>query len=375
MPEPKTRTEIVRKRRLRRTLLVGFLILVVAGGATAYFLTQGSDNSSGDDDQGTNAAEVFEGGSTALVYADFSSGGELHSRDLETGEDKLIGELSTQGNTEAAPGAKWLSVETSEEAADGKARPTIHVLDPEGADSTELGVGVDPVWAPDGASLAWRRPVDETECGAEGCRGDVTIVVTDPATGETTDRTGSGPYLLRGWAGDHLIIEEQDPAGDNVLQSVSADGDVQELPLRPIDYWGASPDGKWLVQSGEGSYNGFLQFEDGQIAGEGEEISIPEGTLLGAGAWAHDSSRVAAFALNSEKDLEVVTFTPNEPDPVVVDEGGEASNGAVFWSPENNAIVFQRFNGEELEAVHCPLDGTCEVVLGWTTGISILRVE
>lgn len=376
MANPKTRAQIVRQRRLRRTLLVGFLLLLLTGGAVAYMLSQqGSDTTSDDPEQATNAADAFAGGPTALLYADFSSGSELHSRDLATGEDEVLGELAPQGNTEAAPGAKWLSVETSEESEDGKVLPTIYLLDPVLGDSTELGVGIDPVWAPDGASLAWRRPVDDGECGPEGCRGDVTIVVTDPATGETSEWTEAAPYLLRGWAGEHLMVEEQDPSGDNVLYSVTEGGQLQELPLRPSDYWGASPDGKWLIQSGEASYVRFLQMEDGQISGEGEEISIPEGTLLGTGAWAHDSSRVAAFALNEAKELELVTFTPTEPDPVLISEGGETSNGVVFWAPDNNAIVFQRFTGEELEAVHCPLDATCEVILGWTTGISILRLE
>jgi len=119
----------------------------------------------------------------------------------------------------------------------------------------------------------------------------------------------------------------------------------------------------------------FLEMEDGQISGQGEQIGIPEGTKLGEGAWAHDASRVAAFAVGEGKTLDFVTFSPDEPDPVVRTEGGESSAGNVAWAPDNDGVVFQRFTGTELEAVYCPLDGECESVLSWTTGITLLRVE
>jgi hypothetical protein len=114
---------------------------------------------------------------------------------------------------------------------------------------------------------------------------------------------------------------------------------------------------------------------DGRVTAPGPEIPIREGTKLGTGAWAHDSSGLAAFA-EGDDGLGYVYISPAAPDPVVMTEGGEASNGPSVWSPENDSVVFQRYNGDELEAVYCVIETpTCDVVLTWTTGIALLRIE
>lgn len=145
--------------------------------------------------------------------------------------------------------------------------------------------------------------------------------------------------------------------------------------LLPSEYWGASPDGRFIVQTGTAGTR-FLEFEDGDIAGAAADIPLRAGTKLGAGVWAHDSSAVAAFAIGGD-GLEFVTFSPVAPDPLTLTEGGQAGTGITLWSPDNDAVVFQRFTGDELEAVHCPIDDPdgCDVVLSWTRGIALLRVE
>lgn len=368
----RTQQEIQHRRRQRTQVIVGALVLLVIAAAAYIFLSK-------DDDApvtgGSNAADEFAGGPPVLAYADFADGKDLRNLDIENEEDTVVAELSRPGNTRAAPGSRWLSIQMFEDLSAKKAQPVLYLFDPESEEETRLGVGFDPLWSADGSLLAWHQPEDESLCGEEDCRGDLSVVVTDPETGETTPWTDPGPYEVRAWAGDHLIIADSPPGGVPVLQSVSPEGEMQQLDIRPIDFWGASPDGRWVVQSGDEVEARFLTMEDGQITGEGELIGIREGTKLGQGAWAHDSSHVAAFAVGEGTSLDLVTFSPDEPEPVARTEGGESSTGAVMWAPDNDGVVFQRFTGDALEAVHCPLDGDCTTVLSWTTGVSLLRVE
>ena len=115
---------------------------------------------------------------------------------------------------------------------------------------------------------------------------------------------------------------------------------------------------------------------DGRAEDEGPEITIPDGMTLDPAVWAHDSSRVAA-ALSNDVEVDIVTFSLADPEPQEITDGGEPGTGGFFWSPDNDSFVFQRFTGTELEAVHCPLDApdACEVLLAWTRGIALLRLE
>ena len=377
MGKQKRKIEAQRSRHRRRLIgfAIGILLVVVAAsfamrefvGGVAQTIDPGSDSE--------NAADEFAGGPPSLFYVDFAEGTDLHLLDLDEGSDEVVGELSRSGNTTAAPGSRWLSVEVLEEVGEKGSQPAIYLYDHETEEETRVGVGFGPTWTPDGKLLAWNQPEDESLCGEEDCRGDIRAVVTDPETGETTPWTEPGPYDVTAWAGDYLIVSDSPPGGEPILQSVSPDGELQRLSVRPLDFWGVSPDGRWVVQSSEEAPAMFLEMEDGQISGQGETIGIPEGTKLGEGAWAHDSSHVAAFATLDGRALDFVTFGPDDPEPEVRDEGGETSTGAVLWTPDNDGVVFQRFTGDELEAVYCPLDGDCEPALSWTTGISLLRVE
>lgn len=362
-------------QRARRRRLIS--ILVVAGalvGAGVYFFVS-RDPSASPPASGGNAAEAFAGGSTELVYADFAEARDLHRLDLEGGSDEIVGELSRSGNTEGAPGSAWVVIQAVQEEGD-VFNPELYLYDLGSEEEVALGPGFEPVWSADGSRLAYAAPEDPSDCGEERCTGPRMVMVVDVSSQEPQAITEAGENDVLGWAGEHVVVQNEDVAGSPIARTVSLDGQVEDLPMLPREYWGASPDGRWIIRSGDDGAR-FFEMSGGSVAGEGPEIGIPEGTKLGTGAWAHDSSMVAATALDDEGVLQLVTFSPDDPQPRSIAPGGESSTVEVLWSPDNDAFVFQRFTGTELEAVHCAVGdpGSCDVVLSWTRGISLLRIE
>jgi hypothetical protein len=356
-------------------MVLTLAVVVLVVGAVAVYLFVTRDTTESTATPTSNAAEDFEGGETELVYVDFAEGSDLHRLDLADDADEIVGELPQSGDTQAAPGSTWLSIQGVEEDGD-KFIPALFLYDTDAEEEIDLGLGFEPMWSADGSQLAFIAPDDPSRCGEEECRGPRKVMVVDVAGGEPEALTESGAYNMLGWAGDHVVVQNEEIPGSPVAQTVSPAGQVEDLPMLPREFWGASPDGRWMIQTGE-SGTRFLEMAGGRVDAEGADIAIPEGTILGSGGWAHDSSRVAAAALDENGDLQLMTFSPSDPEPTAIDSAGESSVVNVMWSPENDELVFQRLTGEEFEAVHCPLDesGECEVLFAWTRGISMLRIE
>lgn len=363
------------RRRLAITLTV---IVLLAGGVAAYLLVDRANDDSPDGSEAPvgNMASEFEGGSTSLLYADFDQAQNLHAFDLETGDRSKVGELPVSGDTEAAPGSHWLSILAPEDHLDD-IRPALYVYNAETDEEFRIGVRDGPRWSARGDRLAFMTPENVAQCGEDECRGDKVVSVIDPsAPSDARALTDPGPYSLSGWAGNHLLVSNESTPGVPILQSISLDGEVKDLPIEPRDFWGASPDGRYVIGSGAAGTR-FYEMDDGEVTESGPDIDIPEGSILGSGAWAHDSSQVAALVVSDDGGLEMVRFSPEDPTPQPIDEGGNNSRIRVMWTPENDAIVFSRLARNELEAVHCEVEDpdTCEVLFSWTLGIALLRIE
>lgn len=367
------RRRALEAQRARRKRLVAILAVIVllAGAGVVYVFAFRDSSSTRSTAPSRNEAAAFAGEPTELVYADFAEAKDLHRLDLADDADEIVGELPRSGDTEAAPGSTWLSIQTVEEDGDAF-RPALFLYDPATEEEVALGVGFDPMWSPDGSRLVFVAPEDPSTCGEEKCQGPRTVNVLDVADGAPEELTESGEYSVLGWAGEYVVVLDE---GSTVVQTVAPDGTTTDLPMLPVEFKGASPDGRWIIQSGDSGAR-FLEVVDGRAEDEGAEITLPPGMTLDSAVWAHDSSLVVA-ALSNDVEVDIVTFSPADPEPQEITDGGEPSIVGFFWSPDNDAFVFQRFTGTELEAVHCPLDDpdACEVLLTWTRGIALLRLE
>lgn len=370
------RRRVLEAQRARRQRLISVLVVValLAGAGVVYLFVFRDSSSTRTAEPAANAAAAFAGEPTELVYADFAEAQDLHRLDLASDRDEVVGELPRAGDTEAAPGSTWLSIQIAEEEGD-VFNPALFLYDTESEEEVELGVGFDPIWSPDGSRLAFLAPEDPSSCDEESCSGPRKVMVVDVDGGQPEELIDNGAYELLGWAGEYVVVLNEDAGGAPIAQTVSPDGATQDLPMLPIEFKGASPDGRWIIQSGD-SGTRFLEMVDGRAEDEGPEITIPTGMTLDSAVWAHDSSRVAA-AVSDDVEVEIITFSPADPDARAITTGGVPSIVGFFWSPDNDAFVFQRFTGTELEAVHCPIEDpdACEVLLAWTRGIALLRIE
>ena len=368
------RRRVLEAQRARRRRLISVFVVIALLAGAGLFMFVFRDSSTRAVKPAANAAGAFAGEPTELVYADFAEAQDLHRLDLATDNDEIFDALPRSGDTEAAPGSTWLSIQTVDEDGDAF-RPDLFLYDTASEEEIALGVGFDPIWSPDGSRVVFLAPEDPSTCGEEKCRGPRAVTVVQIPGGESEELVDPGEYSLLGWAGEYVVILNEGGPGSTVVQTVAPDGATTDLPILPIEFKGASPDGRWIIQSGD-SGTRFLEMVDGRAEDEGPEITLPAGMTLDLAVWAHDSSRVAA-ALSNDVEVDIVTFSPADPESQEVAAGGVPSTGGFFWSPDNDSFVFQRFTGTELEAVHCPLDDpdACEVLLAWTRGIAVLRME
>ena len=358
-----------RRERRDRLARIATVILLLAGAGVAYFVFDPLGSSSGPDADS-------EGGASSLVFADFDGVKDLHHLDLDSREDVIVTALPKSGNTIASQSSSWLVIQVEEED-EGRRKPTQYLFDPDAGITVDLGILVEPEFSPDGQRLAGLRPVDDSLCRPTRCGGDKVVVVVDLDDPENeSELSEPGRFILRGWAGNHLLVSNNPGQGDPILQSISPAGDVADLPFPPGDLWGASPDGNYVIESGDGGTR-FHEFSAGRVVDDAGEIGIPAGSVLEDGVWSHDSSLVVSFAVDDAGELVLVSFGPTDLEPEILADGGESSTGTIMWAPENDAVAITRFNGTELEAVYCMVNepDSCEVLFAWTRGISLLRLE
>jgi hypothetical protein len=364
-----------------RILAIGVGLVVAAAVAIGLVVMSGSDLFWDDGDDfvaagpGENAARALAGGPPSLLYI---SGTSLIRRDVLEQSDETIRELPAP-DVFAAPGSRWIAyVEPKTEQTEDQdfvSEPELHVYDPESNDDTVIGAGVAPLWSPTGTRLAYLKPTQPRSCQGQSCAGDVAVAVADPESGESDELLDPARWVLLDWAGDRILVSDQD--SPNRITSVSIDGEVTVLDIAPSELWDVSPDGRWLVRISTTKPARFLKLEDGRLAGRGPVIELGS-FLLTDGSWAHDSSRVAAVVLQG-RTSQIVTFSPEEPTLVPIEETFGAQ-GHVLWSVDGDALVFSTVIDPKvglLQAYYCPVEteGACRTLMSWTGGVVLLRTE
>ncbi|HEX2293801.1 MAG TPA: hypothetical protein VHN37_00655 [Actinomycetota bacterium] len=367
-------------------LIGGGLVAAAALAVVAYLVFGGNDDGGAEVAGGGgalavegNAAASFEGGPDELLYL---SGTSLVRRNLENGREEPAGTIETPSVYPAA-GSSWIAYVTAKASdQDFAAEPVLHLYDPVNDEKARYGAGVAPVWHPSGSHVAFLRPVEPRDCQGETCSGEVQIGVVEAGTGEESLLLDRGTYSILGWAGEWVLVSDfEDPS---TITAVTLDDERQVVGIPASQYWDASPDGRWIVKTNEKKTE-FVSFDDGKLAEERVTVELGDYRLL-EGAWAHDSSRVAAVVGETKRtdrggteDTRVVTFSPEEPEPVTVGETFGAT-GSILWSVDNDSIVFTSLLDPKralFQAQHCALGNQsgCEVVTSWTEGVALLRTE
>lgn len=356
------------------------LYLVLGGGGDDEEAGGDSTSSAGPD---VDAPLALEGGPDEILYL---SGSSLVRRNLENQEEQPAGTLPSP-SVYAAPGSHWIAYITSKVSPDGDfaAEPVLHLYDAETEEKAKYGPGVSPVWHPTGTHVAFLRPVEPRDCQGESCSGESQIGVVEAATGEEWLLLDPGNYSILGWAGDRILVS--DFADPTHTISVSLENDPGELGMPASQFWDASPDGRWVVKA-NAKKTEFISVEGGELGDERVTVELGDFRLV-EGAWAHDSSRVAAVVSLDEKrrgrgapdqgETRIVTFSPEDPRPETV-EGTFGATGTVLWSIDDEGIVFTSLLDPKralFQAKTCPLgnESSCEIVTSWTEGVALLRTE
>jgi hypothetical protein len=378
-------------------VLIGAGLVVAIAVAVGLFVALGGDDDpTGGSDGGPaavagNAAAAREGGPDEILYL---SGTALLRRDIASGDEEPLGTLESP-SVYPARGSQWIAYVTTRSAKgddDFAAEPQLRLYDPETEDDAAYGAGVAPVWNPTGTHVAFLRPVEPRNCQGETCSGDVRIGVVEAATGEEAVLPlDPGLYSILGWAGGWVVVGDfEDPA---TVTAVPLDGDPVELDMPASQYWAASPDGRWIVKT-NAKKTELVPFADGALGDDRVAVELGDYQLL-EGAWAHDSSAVAAVVSIESKvprgkgdeerlvkqgaTTRVVTFTPDDPEPQTV-AGTFGATGSVLWSVDNDALVFATLLDPKralFQAKYCELgNGSgCTIVTSWTEGVTLLRTE
>jgi hypothetical protein len=377
-------------------LIGGGLAMLVAIAVVLYLLLGGGDDGASESSAGTagNAAASLEGGPDEILYL---SGTSLVRRNLEDGQEAPVGMIESP-SVYPSHGSHWIAYVTTKAVGgddDFAAEPVMHLYDPENDVTERYGPGVAPLWNPSGTHVAFLRPVEPRNCQGESCPGDVQIGVLEAATGSESSLLEPGRYSILGWSGEWILVSDFDDP--STITAVTFDDEPSMLDIPASQYWDASPDGRWIVKA-NAKKTEFVSIEDGRLGDERVAIDLGDYQLF-EGGWAHDSSRVAAVVSSEsvvhkekkdEKDdtdrvlvgkatTRIVTFSPDDPEPVMVD-GTFGASGSILWSVDNASIVFASLLDPKkalFQAKTCPVGNSqgCEIVTSWTEGVTLLRTE
>ncbi|MDQ3660703.1 MAG: hypothetical protein M3454_06515 [Actinomycetota bacterium] len=346
-----------------RTAAAAAALLLVSGWAGVTLLPLSSPDEGGDPRRPPARP-------LSLLYL---RGERLHSLNLRTGGDEIVRTLPP-ADVHAAPASAWLALVTAPAGADFAAEPNLSLLEPSSGLRHRLGPGFAPLWRPDGAALAYLRPVEDRRCEAEACAGRVEVV-TAGVSGERETLLGPGHWTLLTWSGARLLVAERD---DPDVVTIAGSGSQHRLPLAAAKVWGASPDGRWAVIAGPRGA-AFVALRRGDELGH--RRALVAGGRLAEGQWSPHSDVLAGVVLRGiRKGVPSSRMVLSSPDgPTRELQGSSGAAGGPLWSGDGRALAFPQTVGkaqDRLRARVCVLESsTCKSWLTWTDEVRLLRLE
>ncbi|MDQ4142304.1 MAG: hypothetical protein M3198_00930 [Actinomycetota bacterium] len=315
-----------------------------------------------------------QNGRESLLYLE---GRTIRSLDLTTGAQETLGRLPSV-DAVSAPGGRSIAYVVAAEPGEGHedfvADPELHVRDVQTGSDVTIGPGFSPLWSPDGRHIAYLESSESRVCEGETCSGLVSVVVADVVGEERRTLLEEGGWVLLGWLADRLVVTDR--ASSSKALVVDDAGRSEDLGLVASEFWGASPDGAWIVEQTDTKSTLLLTG-----GGTPEKRLLDTGDrILAQGAWAPSSDRLAAVLLptpccGGASELGLVSLEGG----VEVVPGSRGAEGPVIWGPASDRLVYARAAGKgglRLEAVHCDLAGgeDCTSLFSWPRGVALLAI-
>ncbi len=225
----------------------------------------------------------------------------------------------------------------------------IVILDGDGAELADLGIGVAPAWSPDGARLAWL--------------GESGLLVTDEELVPSPVAPGEPSVGVPVWSPDgtqFALVTSDDPGAIDAPGSVSVMPAAGGEPTRLTEpgyvngiTW--SPDGSRLGfttvdLSGEAPSRAFVVPADG-----GEPLAMRDGeAVLLPPVWSPGGDAVAlvipdGLALANADGTDLGLLVPTD---------SEQTIGEVTWSPTGRWLLYSLSTGREPTLWIVPADGS-----------------
>jgi hypothetical protein len=352
---------------MKRILLPALFIVLLAGCTSDGERTKRAD-----------AGQTFSPPGFAEGSVLFTRGSRLQLFDATENAQTDIAELGSGDVAVSPDGAAIVYVTGGRARDDFVEEPILRLLEISSGDKSTIGPGLAPSFSPSGDLLAFLEPAGPRRCEGEVCEGDVQVSFF--SDGEVAEVLEPARWVPLGWAGERLMVI--DGADPSQVQLVSGEGESTALDVAPGNVWGGSPDGERLVLlAGDG-----VEVRDLGPTGLDESSTLValEGTL-GQGAWARDSSTVAAVLLGEPRggipETELVTIAAEGQDGgrVTTVSGSEGAQGQVVWAPAGDSLAYVRSappRGLNLEAVRCesPPEGSCRSLFSWRRGVTLLHL-